>query len=30
MNESEIRAELIDPQLLACGWGVVEGSKVLY
>ncbi|MCD6173017.1 MAG: DEAD/DEAH box helicase family protein [Sulfurimonas sp.] len=29
MNESETRAELIDPQLLACGWGVVEGSKVL-
>ncbi|MCD6433699.1 MAG: DEAD/DEAH box helicase family protein [Sulfurimonas sp.] len=29
MNESETRAELIDPQLLACGWGVIEGSKVL-
>ncbi len=29
MNESETRAELIDPKLKACGWGVVEGSKVL-
>lgn len=29
MNEAETRAELIDPKLLACGWGVVEGSKVL-
>ncbi len=29
MNESETRAELIDPQLLACGWGVVPDSKVL-
>ncbi|MCC5946228.1 MAG: DEAD/DEAH box helicase family protein [Bernardetiaceae bacterium] len=29
MNEAETRAELIDPQLKACGWGVVEGSKVL-
>jgi type I restriction enzyme, R subunit len=29
MNESETRAELIDPKLRACGWGVVEGSKVL-
>jgi type I restriction enzyme, R subunit len=29
MNEPETRAELIDPQLKACGWGVVEGSKVL-
>lgn len=28
MNESETRAELIDPKLKACGWGVVEGSKV--
>lgn len=28
MNEDETRAELIDPQLLASGWGVVEGSKV--
>jgi type I restriction enzyme R subunit len=29
MNESETRAELIDPKLKACGWGIVEGSKVL-
>ena len=29
MNESETRAELIDPGLKACGWGVVEGSKIL-
>jgi type I restriction enzyme R subunit len=29
MNESETRAELIDPKLKAAGWGVVEGSKVL-
>ncbi len=29
MNEAETRAELIDPKLKACGWGVVEGSKVL-
>ena len=29
MNESETRAELIDPKLRACGWGVVEGSKIL-
>jgi type I restriction enzyme R subunit len=29
MNESETRAELIDPKLKAHGWGVVEGSKVL-
>ncbi|MFY9141653.1 EcoAI/FtnUII family type I restriction enzme subunit R [Sulfuricurvum sp.] len=28
MNEDETRAELIDPQLLASGWGVVEGSRV--
>jgi type I restriction enzyme R subunit len=28
MNESETRAELIDPALKAAGWGVVEGSKV--
>jgi len=26
MNEAETRAELIDPKLKACGWGVVEGS----
>ncbi len=29
MNESETRAELIDPKLLACGWGVVPDSYVL-
>jgi type I restriction enzyme, R subunit len=29
MNEAETRAELIDPKLKACGWGMVEGSKIL-
>lgn len=29
MNESDTRAELIDPKLKACGWGVIEGSKIL-
>ena len=29
MNEAETRAELIDPKLKACGWGVVEESKIL-
>ncbi|MBW6499630.1 MAG: DEAD/DEAH box helicase family protein [Bacteroidales bacterium] len=29
MNEAETRAELIDPRLKACGWGVAEGSKIL-
>ena len=29
MNEAETRAELIDPMLLASGWGVVAGTKVL-
>lgn len=29
MNEAETRAELIDPQLKAWGWGVVDGSKIL-
>lgn len=29
MNEAETRAELIDPKLKACGWGVVEGSRIL-
>ncbi|WP_100630110.1 EcoAI/FtnUII family type I restriction enzme subunit R [Algoriphagus formosus] len=29
MNESETRADLIDPKLKEAGWGVVEGSKVL-
>ncbi len=28
MNESETRAELIDPALKTAGWGVVEDSKV--
>jgi len=29
MNESETRAELIDPKLKSCGWGVIEGSRIL-
>jgi type I restriction enzyme R subunit len=29
MNEAETRAELIDPKLKACGWGVIDGSKIL-
>lgn len=29
MNEAETRAELIDPKLKACGWGVMEGSKLI-
>lgn len=29
VNESETRAEYIDPKLKASGWGVAEGSKVL-
>ncbi len=28
MNEAEIRAERIDPALKACGWGVVQETKV--
>jgi len=28
MTEDDTRAELIDPMLKACGWGVVEGSKI--
>lgn len=28
MNEAETRAELIDPKLAECGWGVVDGSRV--
>ncbi len=28
MNESETRAELIDPALAAVGWGVVEDSRI--
>ncbi len=27
--QAETRAELIDPQLQASGWGIIEGSKVL-
>ncbi len=29
MNESETRAEYIDPMLKASGWGEVDGSRVL-
>jgi type I restriction enzyme, R subunit len=29
MNEADTRANLIDHKLKACGWGVVEGSKIL-
>jgi type I restriction enzyme, R subunit len=29
MNESEARAEYIDPKLKAGGWGEVEDSKIL-
>ena len=29
MNESETRAELIDPKLREAGWGVVEQTKIL-
>ncbi|MFZ2968256.1 MAG: DEAD/DEAH box helicase family protein [Sulfuricurvum sp.] len=29
MNEAQTRAELIDPQLSECGWGIVEGSRIL-
>ena len=29
MNESETRAELIDPKLKQAGWGVIESSKIL-
>ncbi|MCR3923402.1 MAG: DEAD/DEAH box helicase family protein, partial [Firmicutes bacterium] len=29
MNEAETRAEIIDPKLRECGWGVVEGTKIL-
>lgn len=29
MNESETRAELIDPQLREAGWGVIEDTKIL-
>jgi type I restriction enzyme, R subunit len=29
MNEADTRANLIDPQLIAAGWGVVAGSRIL-
>ncbi|MGE4289411.1 MAG: EcoAI/FtnUII family type I restriction enzme subunit R [Salinivirgaceae bacterium] len=29
MNEAETRAEIIDPKLKSCGWGLAEGSKIL-
>ncbi len=29
MNEADTRAELIEPQLKASGWGKIEGSKIL-
>ena len=29
MNEAETRAELIEPQLRAAGWGVVVGTRIL-
>jgi type I restriction enzyme, R subunit len=29
MNEAETRAELIDPQLKASGWGFIEDTKIL-
>src|SRR3984893_11657439 len=28
MNETETRAEHIDPALRAAGWGIVEGSRI--
>ncbi len=28
MNEADTRAELIDPQLKAAGWGELEGSQI--
>lgn len=29
MNEAQTRAELIDPQLIAAGWGVIPESRIL-
>jgi type I restriction enzyme R subunit len=29
MNEADTRAELIEPKLRACGWGVVDDSRIL-
>jgi len=28
VNETETRAELIDPKLVEAGWGIVEGSRI--
>lgn len=28
MNETETRADLIDPALADAGWGVIEGSRI--
>jgi len=28
MNEAETRADHIDPQLVAAGWGRLEGSRI--
>jgi type I site-specific restriction endonuclease len=28
MKEADTRARLIDPQLMAAGWGMAEGSKI--
>ncbi len=28
MKEADTRGDLIDPKLRACGWGVLEGSKI--
>jgi type I restriction enzyme R subunit len=30
MNEAETSAELIDPNMKACSYGVIEGSKILH
>ena len=30
MNETETRAELIDPALRAAGWGIVADSRIRY
>ena len=29
MNEAETRAGLIDLKIKACGWGVIEGARIL-
>jgi len=28
MNEADTRANLIEPQLAAAGWGIVAGSRI--